>query len=60
MRTTTQVLQGSTEVVRTQQVGGRGGHEGGGRDGVDPNRGTDGAEGQQPLGRRNRGRAQGQ
>ena len=60
VRTTTQVVQGGAEVVRTQQVGGRGGHGGGGRRGGDPDRGPDGAGGQQPLGRRNRGRAQGQ
>ena len=59
VRTTTQVIQGGAEVVRTQQVGGRGGHGGGGRRGGDPDRGPDGAEGQS-LGRRNRGRAQGQ
>ena len=60
VRTTAQVIQGGADVVRSQQVGGRGGREGGGRDGVDPNRGTDRAEGHQPLGRRSRGRAQGQ
>ena len=58
VRTTTQVIQGGADFVRSQQIGGRGGREGGGRDGVDPNRGTDGAEGQQPLGRRNGGRSQ--
>ena len=59
MRTTTQVVQGGAEVLRTQQVGGRGGHQGGGRRGGDPAIGPDGADGQRSLGR-NRGRAQGQ
>lgn len=59
VRTTTQVIQGGAEVVRTQQVGGRGGHRGhggGGRRGGDPDR----AVGQRSLGRGTRGRAQGQ
>ena len=63
VRTTTQVIQGGAEVVRTQQVGGRGGHGGhggGGRRGGDPDRGPDGGVGQRSLGRRTRGRAQGQ
>ena len=63
VRTTTQVIQGGAEVVRTQQVGGlggHGGHGGGGRRGGDRDRGPDGAEGQESLGRRNRGRIQGQ
>ena len=33
VRTIAQVIQGGADVVRSQQVGGRGGHEGGGRPG---------------------------